>query len=75
MENREIELLREKVMEEFSKTEKGIELEKQRADAEDKLKSKFSDEEFDFAEEYIDKITEFYFEQAVYIFHKASENK
>lgn len=75
MENREIELLREEAMKEFLKTEKGIELEKQRADAEDKLKSKFSDEEIDFAEECIDKITEFFFEQAVYIFHKAYENK
>lgn len=75
MEYDEIEFMREAVMEEFLNTEQGIELEKQRRDAETELKSRFSISEYDFVENCIDKITEFYFEQAVYIFHKAHKYK
>lgn len=75
MESKEIELLREAAMKEFEKTAKGTYLNMQRIIAEEALKLKLSEEDHSLLENYIDNITEFFFEQAVYIFYKAHENK
>ena len=75
MTSKEIELLREEAMEEFEKTPKGILLSLQRIIAEEALKLKLAEEDHTLLENYIDNITEFFFEQAVYIFHKAYRNK
>ncbi len=72
-ERTEIEILREAAMDAFEKSDRGMHLDMQRKIAEEALKSKFPKEEHEFVETCIDNITEFFFEEAVYIFHKAHE--
>lgn len=72
-EDREIEILREVAMKEFEKSPKGMYLDMQRRIAEAALKGKLPEEDHILLENYIDNITEFFFEQAVYIFHKAHQ--
>ncbi len=72
-EDREIETLREAAMEEFERSPKGIYLDVQRRIAEAALKTKLPPEDHILLEHYIDNITEFFFEEAVYIFHNAHQ--
>ena len=70
-ERAEIEKLREAAMEEFENSAKGIRLDMKRKVAEAALRAKLKTVDHELLDKYIDNITEFFFEEAVYIFHKA----